>query len=150
MVLISQVSGHLLTEAITAYDATAAQTAAVVNETTDLALSASALGLAFSAAVIFTVRDRLDPELRTYRATGLPATAALRLILTSHPVLPVAAALSAGGLAALADAALGLDPLFPLSLAAAFSGTLSLWLVAHVLRALSREAPDRGSAGRVG
>jgi len=150
MVLISQVSGHLLTQAITAYDATAAQTAAVRSETTGLALSASALGLAFSAAVIFTVRDRLDPELRTYRATGLPATAALRLILGSHPVIPVAAALSAGVAAALVDAVLGLDPLFPLALAAAFAGSLTLWLSAHVLRALARQAPDRGSAGRVG
>jgi hypothetical protein len=149
LVLVSQLSGHVLTTALDAYGA-GSEALGVQRESTDLAYSAAALGLAFSAAVIFTVRNRLDPELRVYRATGLPIRSVLRIVLSSHPIRPVASALVVGALAALTDVLVGLDPSAPVELALAFVALLLGWLVFHTVDRFSRQDVDRGRSGRVG
>jgi hypothetical protein len=151
LVLVSQLSGRLLMTALTAYGAGGgSEGAGVQRESTDLAYSAAVLGLVFSAAVIFTVRNRLDPELRVYRATGLPLRSVLRLILSSHPVIPVSSALVIGTLAGLTDLLIGLNPAVPAGLALAFVGILLGWLVFHTVTRFSRQDADRGRSGRVG
>ncbi len=148
LVLVSQLSGHLLANAVTAYGATGAQLHSIGLQSTDLAYAASALGLAFSVAVILTVRKRLDPELGVYRASGLPARSALRLVLTSHPVIPVASALATGAVAWAVDLSLGLDGAIPALLALVFASTLVLWLTGQTLASFSKSGPGETRRGR--
>ena len=100
--------------------------------------------------MIFTVRRRLDPELGVYRAMGIPIASSLRIVLLSHPVYPVAAALISGAVLGAADALLGLDALVPVALAVAFATTLLIWLVFHTVTTVSRQEMGRGVAGRAG
>lgn len=151
LVLISQLSGRLLEQALASSSAVSVQQMArITSETTDLAYSASAIGLAFSFAVIFTLRRRLDVELDVYVATGLPSTSALLLMLRSHPLVPAASALVTGGVAVLIDEIDGLDILIPLGLAFAFVATLFAWLTLDTLSRYSAGRFAASATGKVG
>lgn len=149
LVLLSQLSGRLLSDALGSYGTgTAAQIASIQGVSTDLAYAASAVGLAFTLAVLLTVRSRVDPEITVYKKTGLPAPSALRLMLLSHPILPAASALAAGAVAWSVDSLLGLDGTPPAFLAIAFAGVVYLWLTVETLASFSRGT--EGGRGRTG
>lgn len=115
-----------------------------------LAYSAGVLGFVFSGAVLFITRDRLDSELRVYKITGLPVTSALRLMLVSHPIVPLSWALIAGAISGLVDIYLGLDAALPVGLAAAFVSLLVGWLVFITFQRFSSRDTETGRRGRTG
>lgn len=151
LVLIAQLSGHLLEEALSYYNAASAlEIAKITNETANLAYSASAVGLAFGLAVIFTVRRRLDVELGVYVAAGLPSASAVLLIIRSHSFVPAASALATGAVAGLIDSLEGLDPLIPVGLSLAFLVMLLAWLTLETFARYSAGRIAPSAAGRVG
>jgi predicted branched-subunit amino acid permease len=151
LVLISQVSWHLLAQAVLFYNPKASESLlGTQNASALLAYSAGGLGFMFSGAVLVITRGRLDSELRVYKVTGLPMRSALRLILVSHPVVPLAWAVIAGAVAGLVDVSLGLDAALPVGLAVAFAALLLGWLVFVTFQRFSRRGLEPGRKGRVG
>jgi len=115
-----------------------------------LAYSAGAMGLVFTSAILIITRGRLDSELRVYKVTGLPVSSALRLILTSHPLVPLAWLAATGAVSALVDVYLGLDAALPVGLALAFAALLIAWLVFVTLQGFVKKDLEPGMKGRVG
>lgn len=151
LVLISQLSYHLLAQAILAYpESGAGNLPAVEHDSSVLAYSAAALGIVFSGAVLFMTKGRLDSELRIYKLTGLPARSALRIVLASHPVVPLVWALATGAAAWLVDSALGLDAEVPAALALIFAALVLAWVAGLTIWRFSQREIGRGARGRVG
>jgi hypothetical protein len=114
-----------------------------------LAESAAVLGIAFGSAVLLITRSKLVVEIDIYRATGLPAGSALRLMLAYHPVRPVAWLMGAAAIAVAVDSVFGLDAIIPLYLAACFLALLLGWVVFLTFSMFGRRGFKEGR-GRVG
>jgi hypothetical protein len=150
LVLLSQLSAHVLGQAVLSYQPKgSAALTQVQNISVILAVSAAALGLAFGGAVLLITKKRLTLEIDVYRANGLPATSALRLMLNYHPVRPLEWLVGAAAVAAVADSVFGLDAMIPLYLAACFGALLLGWVVFLTFSMFGRRGFEEGR-GRVG
>jgi len=150
LVLLSQLSAHVLAQAVLSYQPsgsavlTQVKTISVV-----LAVSAGALGLVFGGAVFLITRTKLVMEIDIYRATGLPASSTLRLMLNYHPVRPLAWLAGAAAIGIVVDSAFGLDARIPLFLAVSYVALLLGWIVFLTLRMFGHRGFREGR-GRVG
>jgi hypothetical protein len=150
LVLLSQLSAQVLAQAVLSYQPKGSPALAQVqNISVILAVSAAALGLAFGAGVLLITRKRLTIEIDVYRANGLPAVSALRLMLNYHPVRPLGWLVGAAASAVVADSVFGLDAMIPLYLAACFAALLLGWVVFLTFRMFGRRGFEEGR-GRVG
>jgi hypothetical protein len=150
LVLLSQLSAHVLAQAVLAYEPKGSPALTEVqNISTTLAVSAGALGLAFGGAVLIMTRKKLALEIDVYRANGLPAASAARLMLFYHPVRPLGWLLGTAAVAIAADAVLGLDSRIPLYLAVCFAALLLGWVALLTLRMFASRGFKEGR-GRVG
>jgi hypothetical protein len=150
LVLLSQLSAHVLAQAVLVYEPKGSPALTEVqNISATLAVSAGALGLAFGAAVLIMTRKKLTLEIDVYRANGLPASSAVRLMLYYHPVRPLGWLLGAAAIAIAADALFGLDSRVPFYLAACFAALLLGWVVLLTFRMFASRGFKEGR-GRVG
>ena len=94
-------------------------------------------------------RRKLTQEIDVYRANGLPAASALRLMLAYHPVRPLAWLIGSAVIAAAADEIFGLDASIPLYLAVCFAALLLGWVVFLNFQMFGRRG-FREERGRVG
>jgi hypothetical protein len=149
-VLLSQLSAHVLGQAILSYHPQGdADLAEVQSVSVTLAVSAAVLGLAFGSAVLLISRKKLSVEIDVYRANGLPLGLAIRQMISYHPVRPLAWLVGTAALAAACDVLFGLDALIPLYLAAGFAALLVGWVVFLTVRMFGERGFKEGR-GRVG
>jgi hypothetical protein len=121
LALISQLSSHVLGEAILTYHPKGTAGLVMVQQlSTLLAVSASALGLVFSGAAFFITRKRLGAEAAVYIAAGLPLRSIVRLLISCHSPHPLRWAMVAALAAIVVDAVLGLAVVIPIGLAVSF------------------------------
>ncbi|MDA4137261.1 MAG: hypothetical protein OK449_09745 [Thaumarchaeota archaeon] len=150
LVMLSQLSAKVLGEAVLSYHPEGSAVLAQVQSISEiLAVSAAALGLAFGSAVLIITRKKLAVEIDVYRANGLPFGSALRLMLSYHPVRPMAWLLGAAAFAVAADSVLGLDARVPLYLVLCYVTLLIGWVALLTFRMFSSRGFKEGR-GRVG
>jgi hypothetical protein len=151
LALISQLSSHVLGQAILSYHpAGTAGLVMVQHLSTVLAVSASGLGLMFSGAALFITRKRLGGEAANYMAAGLPPRSVFRLLILYHSLHPLRWAAATAVVAVLADVALGLAVAIPLGLAIGFVILLFGWLTCVTLWTFSRGGPLTKARERAG
>lgn len=151
LVLVSQLSSHLYSQAVlTYYPNDTTSVGQVQRASTVLAYTSAALGLVFSSAVLFIAGRGLDSEIRVYNMTGLPLSSVLRIVLRSYSLRPLVWAAVAGAVAGLVDAWAGLNAIVPILLAGAFSTLLLFWLVSFTFVRSSNLGVVEGGRGRAG
>lgn len=150
LVLLSQLSAHVLAQAILSYQPPSSPDLVEVQRVSvTLAVSAAVLGLAFGSAVLLISRKKLSAEIDVYRANGLPLGSTLRRMLAYHPVRPLVWLLVAAGAAIAGDSLFDLDALIPLDLAVSFAALLLGWIVFLTFRMFGQRGFREGR-GRVG
>lgn len=150
LVLLSQLSAHVLGQAILSYHPQGnADLAEVQSVSVTLAVSAAVLGLAFGSAVLLISRKKLSVEIDVYRANGLPLDSAMRLMLEYHPVRPLAWLAGAAAVAVGCDLLFGLNAQIPLGLAVCFATLIVGWVVFLTVRMFG-ERGFRERRGRIG
>lgn len=130
LVLLSQLSAHVLAQAVVVYEGTGSAILAKTRSlSVVLAVSAAILGLAFGAGVLLITQKKLVAEIDVYRANGLPLGSALGLMMEYHPVRPLMWLAGAAAAGVAGDWFFGLDAAIPLDLAACFAILLTGWVV---------------------
>lgn len=130
LVLLSQLSAHVLAEALIVYQGSGSVALAKMRSlSVVLAASAAVLGVAFGTGVLLITRKKLVAEIDVYRANGLPLTSALSMMISYHPVRPLLWLAGATTVGVAGDALFGLSVTIPLDLAASFAALLMGWVV---------------------
>ena len=152
LAVLSQLSAHFFASSIPRNLLTkdASILTGVQQTSTELAFAACAMGLIFAGAALLITRQMVAADVDTYRATGLPSSAAFFRLLRSHSVRPLEWVALAAMVTSLVDIDFGLNALVPIGLALAFAVLLVAWLAFLTSVSFSQKGFEGRPGGRAG